>query len=96
MININHVYDNKLSDVRLIIIDEISMVSGDLFYKIHVRLTEIFGSKANEPFAGIPVLVCGDLYQLPPVKGRPIFSVSDCSIERLLSYDLWRLFKLAS
>ena len=67
---------NKLSDVRLIIIDEISMVSSDLFYKIHARLTEIFGCKSDEPFAGIPVLVCGDLYQLPPVKGKTIiFSV---------------------
>ena len=86
---------NKLSDVRLIIIDEISMVSSDLFCKIHARLIEIFGCKSDEHFAGIPILVCGDLYQLPPVKGRPIFSVSDDSIQSLISYDLWRLFQLA-
>ena len=71
------------------------MVSSDLFYKIHVRLTEIFGCKPDEQFAGIPMLVCGDLYQLPPVKGKSIFSVSDQSIDKLLSLDLWRLFTLA-
>ena len=57
---------NKLSEVRLIIIDEISMVSSVLFYQVNQRLNEIFGYSGNEPFAGLPVIVCGDFFQLPP------------------------------
>ena len=65
---------NKLSEIKFIIIDEISMVSSVLFYQVHQRLNEIFGVSTDLPFAGLPVLVCGDLYQLPPVKGGPIYS----------------------
>ena len=44
------------------------------------------------PFAGLPVLVCGDLYQLPPVKGAPIYSSAD-NIKGYLSLELWNNFK---
>ena len=85
---------NKLSEVKLIIIDEISMVSSDLFLRIHNRLLEIFDCKTGEPFAGIPILVCGDFYQLPPVKGSPVYLLTDDRLEKLQSYELWQMFKL--
>ena len=53
---------NKLSEVRLIIKDKISMVSSVLFYQVNQRLNEIFGYSGNEPFAGLPVIVCGDFF----------------------------------
>ena len=65
---------NKLSEVRLIIIDEISMVSSVLFYQVNQQLNEIFGYSGNEPFAGLPVIVCGDFFQLPPLKGLSVYS----------------------
>ena len=65
---------NKLSEIKFIIIDEISMVSSVLFYQVHQRLDEIFGVSTDLLFSGLPVLVCGGLYQLPPVKGAPIYS----------------------
>ena len=53
-------------------IDEMSMLGADILYRIHYRLSEdIFQSK--EPFGGISVLLVGDLLQLPPVNGTPIF-----------------------
>ena len=58
---------NKLSDLKVIIVDEISMVSNDLLFYVHLRLNEIFGSVNNEPFAGITVITVGDFFQLPPV-----------------------------
>ena len=45
------------------------------------------------PFAGLPVLVCGDLYQLSPVKGAPIYSSTD-NIKGYLSLELWSNFKV--
>ena len=44
---------NKLSEVRLIVIDEISMVSSVLFYQVNQRLNEIFGYSGNKPFVGL-------------------------------------------
>ena len=45
------------------------------------------------PFAGLLVLVCGELYQLPPVKGAPIYSSTD-NIKGYLSLELWNKFKV--
>ena len=45
------------------------MVSSVLFYQVHQRLNEILGCATELLFAWLPILVCGDLYQLPPVKG---------------------------
>ena len=69
------------------------MVSSVLFYQVHQRLNEIFGVSTDLPFAGLPVLVCGDLYQLPRVKGAPIYTSTD-NIKRYLSLKLWNNFKV--
>ena len=60
----------NLSELKLIIIDEMSLVHADLFFKIDARLKEIF-RKQNPPvpFGGISIVVVGDLLQIPPVKG---------------------------
>ena len=65
---------NKLSEVKVLIFDEVSMVSNDLLLHIHLRLTEIFASKGNFPFAGFTVIAVGDFLQLPPVRARPIYT----------------------
>jgi len=61
----------KLRKIEYIIIDEISMVSSQLF----TFISKMFGKLHNNllEFGGIPVLVIGDLAQLPPVKGDLIF-----------------------
>ena len=64
---------NKLTEVKLIIIDEISMVSSVLFYQVHQRLYEILACATELPFAELPVMFCGDLYQLSPVRATPIY-----------------------
>ena len=84
---------NKLSEIKFIIIDEISMVSSVLFYQVHQRLNEIFGVSTNLPFAGLPFFVFGDLYQLPPVKGAPIYSSTD-NIKGYLNLELWNNLKV--
>lgn len=83
---------NKLMHVKFIIIDEISMVSPKLLLNVHRRLCEIFGVIEETPFAGKSILVCGDLYQLPPVLAKPIFSTEGNVFD---SFKLWQLFKLA-
>ena len=62
---------NLLEDLELIIIDEISMISSDMFYKVNQRLQEIFISE--DYFGGRCALVVGDVMQLKPPKGRFVF-----------------------
>ena len=70
------------------------MVSGVLFYQVHQRLNEIFGCSTVLLFAGLSVLVCGDLYQLPPVKGAPIYCCGTENIKGTPNLELWRRFKI--
>ena len=47
---------NKLSEVKMILIEEISMLLRDLFYKIHDRFTKILLCCNLETFAGISIV----------------------------------------
>ena len=50
---------------------------------------------SEKAFAGLSIMTVADLLQLPPVKGKPIFSqFSDKdSMKHLLGLQLWHLFK---
>ena len=59
--------DKRLyKDIRLLIIDEISMVRADVVDAMDLFLREN-GPHKGKPFGGIQVLFVGDLFQLPPV-----------------------------
>ena len=58
------------SELEAVIIDEISMVSNIRLYQIHCRLWEIFNVSLDIPFAGLTIILLGDLYQWPPVQGK--------------------------
>ena len=57
-----------LADLKLIIIDEISMVGNTTLLHIHQRLKDIFATTSSLLFAGISIIVVGDLCQLPPIR----------------------------
>ena len=87
---------NKYSEVQIVVIEKISMMSGKLLYQIHKRLNEIFSPKQNIPFGGKLVLVCRDLYQLPPAQAKAVFMFDETEIsEEILMLYLWHKFKLA-
>ena len=54
-----------IESVRLLVIDEISMVRSDTFEMMNRIFQKILNSQ--KPFGGIPVVVVGDLFQLPPI-----------------------------
>jgi hypothetical protein len=64
----------KLFHLKLLIIDEISMVGSTLFGRVDKILRQIFG--VNESFGGISIIVVGDLNQLPPVLDSPVYKIS--------------------
>jgi len=51
----------KFKNLKVVFIDEISMVGNRMFNFINFRLQEIFAS--DVPFAGVSVIAIGDLYQ---------------------------------
>ena len=84
---------NKLKNLKVLIIDEISMVIVDLQYKLHLRLQEITQSK--KIFGGIAIFCFGDLMQLKPVMANFIFAkpVNEQFHEKFQSDSLWKRFK---
>ena len=65
------VMKTTLRSVKMIIVDEISMVSSLNFAYMHMRLEERFGT--HEWFGAKNMLFVGDLLQLQPVNGHPVF-----------------------
>ena len=86
-------YQDTLSHLQLVIIDEMSMVKADDLYKIDMRLKEI-KSNFDEDFGGVSILLLGDLMQLQPVRGRWIFDKprNSCWMNRYETDGLWDLF----
>jgi ATP-dependent DNA helicase PIF1 len=57
---------SRWSQVKFLVIDEISMLDSQLFDKLNSIAKKVRGSK--RPFGGIQLVLCGDFYQLPPVQ----------------------------
>ena len=83
-------------NLKYVIVDEISMVSADLFYNLDLRLREI--TMVDTVFGGVSVFVFGDLYQLQPPKARYVFQ-PPINKEHALAHslrDLWKLFTVVN
>lgn len=57
---------NRLRKLKVLIIDEVSMVSPDLFFSMD-KILRAF-KLSDEPFGGVQVVLSGDFFQLPPVS----------------------------
>ena len=67
-----------IMSVKLLVIDEISMVRSDTFEMMNCIFQKVL--KSPKPFGGIPVVVVGDLFQLPPI-------VSDEAVAKYLEKE---------
>ena len=85
-----------LQGLKLLIIDEVSMVSSITLLFIHLRLTEIMAN--SQFFGGISVILFGDFLQLPPVRGnQPFVPVTQLEAKQRIgsvaALDLWSIFR---
>eukprot|EP00698_Gefionella_okellyi_P013524 TRINITY_DN370_c0_g1_i1.p2 TRINITY_DN370_c0_g1~~TRINITY_DN370_c0_g1_i1.p2 ORF type:complete len:530 (+),score=96.82 TRINITY_DN370_c0_g1_i1:2873-4462(+) len=64
----------RLRKFKVIVIDEVSMLSATLITKLNQQLQKIHNN--TSVFGGCFVIFCGDLYQLPPVQ-RDCFNRRD-------------------
>ena len=76
----------KLNKLRVIFIDEISMVGSSMFNFLDLRLQQIM--ETNEPFGGISLITVGDLFQLKPVFDKWIFENSQTGYNALAN-NIW-------
>ena len=80
----------KLSKLKVLIVDEISIVGSNLLLQIHKRLQQITGSTDNTTFGNVSILAMGDFYQLQPVGDPYIFDQNGDAYARLhQSGSLW-------
>ena len=86
-----------LQNLKVLIIDEISLVKSDILYQIHFRLMkDIFQNEAI--FGGVAAFVFGGVLQIKTTKGNFVF-ISPYD-DRLKIYyaveDIWKQFKVIS
>ena len=67
----------QLRNLRVVIVDEFSMLKADMLYQLHLRLGEL-KQNMNEAFGGCALILLGDILQLRPVMGRYIFDQPQC------------------
>ena len=58
---------DRFEKVKVLVIDEISMLSGTFLDNLD-RLCRSMKREENKPFGGIQLVLCGDLFQLPPIS----------------------------
>ena len=76
----------QLKKLKLIFIDEISMVGSGMVNFLNLRLQQIMGTK--EPFGGISLITVEDLFQLKPVFDKWIFENSQTGYNALAN-NIW-------
>jgi ATP-dependent DNA helicase PIF1 len=58
----------SIRDLDILIIDEVSMLSAELFEKLNEVYKRV--RRNDKPFGGVQIILSGDFYQLPPVFNR--------------------------
>ena len=67
------------SEVKYLIIDEMSMVGRKIFGQVDKRLRQAFPHHSQEVFGGCSCLLFGDFGQLPPVMDLPLYTTDSRS-----------------
>ena len=67
---------SRFSKLRLVIMDEVSMVGVDMIYYIHRRLEDIMGTAGGDTvFGNISILAVRDLYKMQLVGQNLVFGL---------------------
>ena len=62
----------KYINVKVLFLEEVSMIGRALMKKVNQRLQQIFGTTSN--FGNLHVIAIGDFYQMAPVQDAYVFS----------------------
>ncbi|CAF4994262.1 unnamed protein product, partial [Rotaria magnacalcarata] len=68
-------YRCKLHCLKLLFVDEVSLIQANLWGAMHSRLTQIMGIHSNTViFGNVAIIAIGDFYQCSPVAATGIYS----------------------
>ncbi|CAF2866624.1 unnamed protein product, partial [Rotaria sp. Silwood2] len=68
-------YRCKLHSLKLLFVDEVSLIQSSLWGAMHSRLTQIMGIHSNTAiFGNVAIIAIGDFYQCSPVAASSIYS----------------------
>ena len=78
----------KYINVKVLFLEEVSMIGRALMKKVNQRLQQIFGTTSN--FGNLHVIAIGDFYQMAPVQDAYVFSEHyRQDTPELLAPNLW-------
>lgn len=63
---------NRWCETAVLVVDEVSMIDGQLLDKLDGIARAVRKKHRHLPFGGIQLIICGDFFQLPPVKKAKI------------------------
>ena len=83
-------FQRKYKYLKLVIMDEFTMISQTLLYRVDKRLRQI--TTVNKPFGGLVVILIGDPGQLPPVGQNSLWIDICKEPEDIYGYALYNQF----
>ena len=86
---------DRFSQIRYLIIDEMSMVGRKILGQIDTRLRQAVPRNADKVFGGCSCLLFGDFGQLPPVMDSPLFTTKSGSAMSDLGRTVYQTFTKA-
>ncbi|MGL4484851.1 MAG: AAA family ATPase, partial [Anaerovoracaceae bacterium] len=89
-------FKEQYRNLKVLVIDEVSMMGRRLLAKVVQRLAEIRNNSL--PFGGLSVIALGDFKQLPPVMDKFVFYTNGKEILQCTHQpeELWKLFEVFS
>ena len=81
-------YQEKMKNIKYILIDEMGFIGPKLLLKIDTRLREAIPHRQHIPFGGLSIILIGDFAQLPPVMDKPIY------VGQSVTQNLWHKFNI--
>ena len=87
-----HMLRKKYQYLKVLIIDEISMIGRETFGHLDLALKAIMQN--SSPFGGVSLLVVGDFLQFPPVNQKGMFMKPSKGSYRSFNGWLWEKFQL--
>ena len=86
-----------LKNLKIVVIDEFSMVKSDMLYQLDLRLKEL-KEVYDQPFGGVSIFLFGDLLQLRPTAAKYIFDDPTNEQFRITHAieSLWEQFKVVN
>ncbi|KAI1792662.1 PIF1-like helicase-domain-containing protein [Ganoderma leucocontextum] len=78
-------------ETKVLVIDEVSMVDGELFDTLTKLADQLRNKKTDRPFGGIQLVVTGDFFQLPPVTKsgvEPFFAFESESWKKCIDHTV--------